>query len=374
MKKLLVIAENWPPRVGGIERYLINLLKALPEEFTVTVVAPPGSETDIAPNITVVSKRFFWPVIKPAWLFLYMYVLALAKKESFDAVLCGKALFEGRVAQRLKKELGIPYIVCTYGMEIHTWLNSSRTKKQLVQVLTDADRVLVINNQMQKELVDLGISASAMTKLHPGLPDEALAVPDEDRIAEIKKKYEIKGRYVFTLARLVPRKGIDDLIHAFAELEQTTYGDVQLVIAGNGPEAQELQKIADREYIRPLFLGTIPDEDIAPLMAGASIFALTPKDIDGDVEGFGIVYLEAQAAGTPILATKTGGVPEAMQEGKTATLVTPKNIKEISAALTKMLSNPVETKNMGTAGRIFVAEHFSATTQAKTLVKIIETL
>ena len=129
--KALLLAENWPPRVGGIENYLTNIARHLGEE-SVEAVTPD-------------KRRFFWPIIKPAWLPLFLGFYRKAKRGEFEVVLCGKALFEGLIGYYLKKRLGIPYVVFTYAMEIEVWASDPRDRKKLEKVLKAADRVVYIN-------------------------------------------------------------------------------------------------------------------------------------------------------------------------------------------------------------------------------------
>src|SRR5688572_24346197 len=115
MQKVLLLAENWEPRIGGIERYLKGVVETLQKEgFEVEVVEPR-------------VKKFFWPVIKPSWLPLFIFLWRKVRRRDFDVLLCGKALFEGLLGYYLKKYLGIPYLVFTYAMEIDAWQRNDAT-------------------------------------------------------------------------------------------------------------------------------------------------------------------------------------------------------------------------------------------------------
>lgn len=360
--KILLLAENWPPRVGGIERYLAGMAGELAKQHKITVIAPaspddalPAADEKMGGNVTVIRKKFFWLFIKPAWLPLYVYIHRLVQHEKFDLVLCGKGLFEGLVGYYLKKRLNIPYIVCTYYMEINEWQKKPSTLRKLRRVFTSADHVIIITEAIRKTIESLGAAPKNILKIHPAVDVMFLArirvvrntASTSTEPVPVPEKYTIENPYILSVSRLIPRKGLDDLIHAFAKLDQTKFADVDLVIVGDGPQRSELEKIAEQEYVRPVFLGNVPSEDLPGLYTNAQLFALTPKELEGDIEGFGIVFLEAGAAGLASLGTKTGGVPEAIEHDKTGLLAEPGNIDEIYQLLTRLLSDKKLRERLG---------------------------
>lgn len=337
--KILLLAENWPPRVGGIENYLTHIAAGLPK----------GSVTVVEPS----KKRFFWPIIEPSWLPLFISLFRQAKREQYDAVLCGKALFEGLIGYYLKKHLGIPYVVCTYAMEIETWAKNARQKRKLMRVLRNADRVVYINDVTKQSLLNLGVTEKQLVKIWPGVDDAYFTRPTEERSAQVLKKYAVKKPYILCVSRLIKRKGIDTLIEAFAELDQIKHTSTQLVIVGDGPERQALQELSQQNWMDKsiAFLGHVPDADLSVFYAGAEFFALTPRPLDNDFEGFGIVYLEAAAAGLPVIATKTGGASEAVLHKETGLVVQPDSVPAVKEALEYLLTKPDERQRMGDLAR-----------------------
>lgn len=365
--KVLLLAENWPPRIGGIETYLTNIAAELQKAGDeVTVIAPDTSSNYSLPvtGYSLLRRRFFWPLVKPSWLPLYWYVKRVAKQEQIDVVLCGKGLFEGLVGHYLEKKLGIPYIVFTYAMEIEVWMKKRNTRRKLEDVISTAEKIIYINNVTRRKLEELGAAPEQLQKIQPGVEGRFLKPAKEQHVIQ---KYDLKKPYVLTVARLIPRKGIDDLIEAFSQLDQTKHGSVELVIAGDGPDAERLQQVASRSFVQPRFLGFVPHDDLTALFANAQLFALTPKNIDGDFEGFGIVYLEANATGVPVLATKSGGAGEAVIHKETGLLVEPGNVAEIKEAMEYILNHPADAKRMGDAGKKRAHEEFNWEKQAGTL-------
>ncbi|MEK7500465.1 MAG: glycosyltransferase family 4 protein, partial [Patescibacteria group bacterium] len=307
-----------------------------------------------------------------------------------DIIICGKALVEGRIALLLKKKFGIPFTICTYGMEIATWSRTARVKKQLEKVIHHADAVLHINNKTKQELLALGAPEEKLHVLYPGIDAEKLSVmnnPDD-----VLKKYGITPPYIICVARLVKRKGIDDLIQAFAKITvipapepesrqstawipgQARDDKLSLVIIGDGPERKTLEKLAKKINANVVFLGKISDEDIRALYSKATLFALTPKELPGDYEGFGIVYLEAGFFGLPVVGTKTGGVAQAIEDGTTGLLAEPGNTLSIQNTLQKMLSEPTLATQYGKAGKERVMHEFTWDTIINRLDIIIQNI
>lgn len=369
--RIWLLTENWPPRVGGIERYLTGIAGHL-DGHEVTVIAPFDSPANsgIAQGkpleVRVLRKRFFWPMW-PKWLPLYFALKKMATTEKPDVIICGKALVEGRIAKMLKKSLGIPYIICTYGMEIATWEQLPRTRKQLQRVLHHAGAVIYINKQTKQELLALGVPEHNLHELYPGIDSEKLSHMNASE--DVLKKFNIVKPFILSVSRLVKRKGTSDLLEAFAKLEEE---NLQLVIVGDGPERNSLEKQAKMLGIDAVFLGTVSDDDLHALYSRATLFALTPKALPGDYEGFGIVYLEAGFFGLPVIGTKTGGVGEAIQDGITGITAEAGNIASIQDALHKLLTVPTLATQYGKQGNQRVMDEFLWEQTIAKLTNILE--
>ena len=338
-----LLAENWPPRTGGIENYLTNIAAQLRSQHSVQVIAPAGEAQEDA---YVWRRRFFYPLVRPKWSPLLKWLRA---KDQPDLMLCGKALFEGQLASKL----GVPYVLFTYAMEIKTWSQSPRLKKKLEQVIKGARAVVYINEVTRQHLVELGATDEQLLPLPPGINQRSLDAVSEPLVESTARHYGIRAPYILSVGRLIERKGFDILIEAFSQLDQTKLADYQLVIVGAGPEAASLKQVAQDHLVGTYvkFLDNVPDKHLPPLYAGADVFALTPIETENDMEGFGIVYVEAAAQGTPAIATATGGAGEAVVDESTGLVVPPGDSAAVTAALSELLMNEERRTKLGAAAR-----------------------
>lgn len=343
--KVLLLAENWPPRVGGIENYLTNIVRYLKSaHFTVIVPLSKGTkkrDAEVIKRVEVIRRRFFWPLMKPAWGPLYRWIKRRTGVQPHEVTLCGKALFEGLVGYKLKRKYNIPYIVFTYAMEIETWARNKKNSRRLCKVLWNANKVVYINEVTKKTLLAMGVQDKQLVKIWPGVENRFFKQVEEKQIGKIKKKYGINGRYILTTARLVKRKGVDVVIEAFSMIDQVRFENVSLVIAGDGPESKSLKEKAEKLWVNKsvIFLGQVADTELPILYSGAEVFIMTPYKVDDDIEGFGIVYLEAAACGTPSIATRSGGASEAVINEKTGIVIKPNSLEETKSAIELMLQN-----------------------------------
>jgi len=363
--RLGLITEDWRPSIGGIENYLANAVAFLEKAGDeVAVVAPKGRGTrgeKKEKGQRVIRKRFYNPLVRPKWWLLYRWLKKKAKKDGWEVTLCGKALFAGIVGRRLKRALGIPYIVFTYAMEIEEWKKGWWQRVKLKKVLQEADKVICINEITKKSIIELGVAKEKIVKAWPGLSSPYYARVEEEEIRKVLAKYEIERPYVLSVGRLIARKGFDLLVEAFSKIDQTKHGDKKLVIVGDGPLLDELQASVEAEMIdnSVLFLPDVPDDDLLALYAGAYLFALTPRNVGGDMEGFGIVYLEAAGQGVPSVGTRVGGVPEAVIDGGTGILVEEGNVEGVVKAMERILSDRSFRDELGVRARRRAEEEFN---------------
>lgn len=358
---VVLLTEHWPPAVGGIEEYVYQIARHL-AKGSVTVMAPrvrkleqDHIEREQAEGgiRQVIRCRFFWPLIKPAWLPFFVWLWRWQKKQPIDFILCGKGLFEGLVAYYLKRYRGIPYVVFTYATEIATWNSNLRWRRKLKRVLEQADRVVYINEATKKTLLALGVKETRLVKIWPGVDERYFEKPSVEHVSQTLARYGVKKPYILSVARLIARKGLETLIEGFAQLDQTKFSSYHLVIVGTGPHQSALQQLASHVFMSKSihFLGAVPTADLQTLYASADLFALTPKTVGRDMEGFGIVYLEAGAQGVASLATDSGGAAEAVLQQKTGLVVPPDNPVAVRDGLRYLLTNATIAQEYGINAR-----------------------
>jgi phosphatidylinositol alpha-1,6-mannosyltransferase len=268
-----------------------------------------------------------------------------------EAIICGKALFEGRAVRALRKKTPIPYVVMTYAMEVATWLRGWKTRADLHGVLTDASRVVVINDETKRLLHTHGVPDTKLVKIYPGVDDVFFERPAA--VDEFRTRHGLENkRVLITTCRLVSRKGVDTVLDSLPALLREI-PHLAYVVVGDGPERERLQAQADRlgiaSHVR--FLGRTSAEDLRSALSIADIFILTPRTEGTDMEGFGIAYLEAAATGVCSLGSRTGGVPEAVIHNETGLLVPQNDPTAVAGELRRLLTDTDLRARLATAAK-----------------------
>lgn len=358
--RLLLLTEEFPPRVGGIQSYLSGLWGALPPESS-SVLAPSLGVTEEKQSGYHLVRAPFSGWTYPRWRPALHALRNEVERFSPEAIVCGKALFEGRAVRALNARRGanpLPYVVLTYAMEIETWLRSWRTRSHLLRVLKDAARVVVINSETKRLLHSIGVSDKKLVKIYPGVDEAFFSVPDG--VETYRRQNGLMGkRVVLSICRLVPRKGIDVVLRALPRVIERV-PDVLFCVAGDGPEMDRLKALTREldleEHVR--FVGEVSQDDLHRLLAIAEYFVLTPVTIGSDREGFGIVYLEAAAAGKCAIGSQSGGVPEAVLDQETGLLVPEGESDALARRMLELLMNQDLRDRLASAARARAEREF----------------
>jgi len=215
---------------------------------------------------------------------------------------------------------------------------------------------------------------ACLERLSPGVDIDRFT-PDPAARATLRDRYGLGDRpVVVCLSRLVPRKGQDMLIRGLGRIRQRVPGTA-LVIVGGGPHREHLEKLAQRCGVAEdvLFTGGVPGEELAAHHAMADVFAMPCRTRGAglDVEGLGIVFLEASACGVPVVAGRSGGAPETVRDGETGRVVDGTDIDEIVTAVGDLLADPDTAARMGAAGRAWVVENWQWRTQGARLRRLL---
>jgi phosphatidylinositol alpha-1,6-mannosyltransferase len=366
--RVLVVTNDFPPRVGGVQQYVWNLVSNLPPD-RIAVVAPNWSgwrEHDTAQRFPVHRwpSTFLWPTED-----LRRRVYAATREHGSEVVLFGHgfplALLGPTLAER-----GVPYVVLTHGAEV--WLarfpGAARAMRWAFGRASEVTAISRYTASSVERVVPPGVPLSL---LFPGV-DERRFSPDVDG-SSARDRHGVAARMILCASRLVPRKGQDVLI-AGMELVRDLAPGATLVLVGDGPDRARLEELArSAPPASVIFAGQVDDEELPSYYAACDVFAMPCRSRWGglEVEGFGIVFLEAAASGKPVVAGRSGGAAEAIVDQETGLLVEGGEPKAVALAVGSMLRAPDVAARMGRAGRIRVEDGFTWKHQSERLVEVL---
>ena len=357
--KILLITMEYPPDRGGVGNYYFNLVKNL-----------YGHQIEVLKADRSSFYKFFWP----KWLKLYFKVKQQVKKNKPDLIWVGQVLPIGTVAYLIEKFFKIPYFVSTHGMDIMLPQRSARKEKLMMKILEQA-KFLTANSQFTRnQMVKLGISEDKVEVIYPaGHIKQTNEVGNKERVERLKKSLKLEGKKVLlTVGRLVERKGQDLVIKALPRLLENLPDLVYLII-GSGPYRKNLESEVNDLKLnqKVIFVSNASDEDLGAYYQLADAFVMPTRDVEGDIEGFGIVYLEAMSFGLPVVAGRSGGVPEVVIDGQTGLLVNPTNISDISQKIFEVLADIEKSKELVKKGQAKILEEFNWPKQTAKLMRKI---
>lgn len=359
MSRRLLITLGFPPTYGGMQNYLYaRCLAAAPGEITVLAPTAKGYRAfDRAQAFEV----YRWPNRLNAVPGLghmlqlglpLLYALALHRTHRFGAIECGQALPFGMIARLFKRVYGIPYLIWTYGREILKPQRYPILHTILYAVLRDATLVVAVSESTRQVIIRMGVSPERVRVLYPGV-DTTRFHPKVDGTPVIRRHGLQGKRILLTVSRLVPRKGIDTMLRAFPQVREVV-PDVVYLIVGDGPDRPRLEALAQRlqvsEHVH--FVGWVDDEMLPAYYAACDVFVLVSRSIPeaGEVEGFGIVYLEAGACAKPVVAGASGGAVEAVRNGVNGLVVEPTDTTMVARAVIRLLQDQTLAARLGAAG------------------------
>ncbi|MEK2471425.1 glycosyltransferase family 4 protein [Streptomyces noursei] len=361
MSRTLIITNDFPPRQGGIETFVHAMATRFPHD---AVVVYKSSE----PGAPAHDAALPFPVIRdPAPMLLPTHRItsraaALARRYACDSVWFGAAAPLGLMAARLRRETGVARIVATtHGHEVW-WARTPGARPLLRRIgaATDAVTYLGASTRAPIAAVIGPAAAGRMARLVPGVDSEAFR-PGLDGRA-VRQRYGLAGRRVILCAaRLVPRKGQDTLIRALTQIRRRV-PDAVVLLVGGGPDEPRLRRLVTTEALDEgvVFAGAQPHRTLPAFYAAADVFAMPCRTRRRglEVEGLGIVFLEAAAAGLPVLVGDSGGAPDTVRDGETGHVIDGRSPDAVAERLIALLTNPEAARAMGEKGRAWVAEEW----------------
>ena len=355
----LLVTNDFPPKVGGIQSYLWELWRRLPPERTTVFTSAHADAQRFDAEQPFRVLRAERSVLAPTPGTLAR-VRALTDQVAAGVVVIDPALPLGLIGPRLHR----PYAVVLHGAEVTVPARLPGSRSVLRRVVAGASHLIAAGGFPAREARRLvGSGMPATTVIPPGVDAHRFRPlsPGERAKARAELGVSPEDTVVLSVSRLVPRKGMDVLIEAAAELAPARPGLV-VAIAGEGRDRARLTRLALRLRAPVRFLGAVDDEGLPALYGCCDLFAMVCRNRWGGLEqeGFGIVFLEAAAAGVAQVAGASGGAAEAVAPGRTGLVVDrPGDAAAVARALATLLDDPERRAAMGEAARRRAAEEFS---------------
>ncbi|MBP1159260.1 MULTISPECIES: glycosyltransferase family 4 protein [unclassified Rhodococcus (in: high G+C Gram-positive bacteria)] len=361
MRRTLLVTNDFPPRPGGIQSYLQSFANALPADEL--VVYAPRWRGDSHKKFD--ARQPFEVVRHPTTLMLPTPLVArraakLVRSRECDSVWFGAAAPLALLAPGLRRAGAERVVASTHGHEVG-WSMLPGARQALRRIGNTTDTVTFVSKYTRGRFASAFGADAALEHLPPGVDTEVFR-PDPAARAELRARYGLGDRpTVLCLSRLVPRKGQDVLIRALPRIRESIDGAV-LVVVGGGPYQGRLHALAKEtgmaEHV--VFTGTVPSAELAAHHTIADVFAMPCRTRGAglDVEGLGIVFLEASASGVPVIAGRSGGAPETVRENETGHVVDGRSVRQVADSVISVLADRDRAAAMGAAGRTWVTEQW----------------
>jgi phosphatidylinositol alpha-1,6-mannosyltransferase len=288
-------------------------------------------------------------------------IVAAAARHGTDRILFGTPWPLVLTGPRLARA-GLRYASIVHGAELTVPAAVPGLKRWLVHALRGADLLYAVSEYTAEQIRDLiGPSGRPEVEILRARVDVARFRPEAGTV-DVRARMGIPegAEVVLCFGRVVARKGVDRLIEALPAVRERVPGAI-VVVAGTGPRLKAARRLAARTGAPVVFAGRVPDEDAPSLYATAAVFALPVADRWGglEVEGLGVVLLEAAASGVPCVTGRSGGTPEAVIDGETGFVVNGRDVAALADRIAWLLEHPADARSMGAAGREYVTRVFA---------------
>jgi phosphatidylinositol alpha-1,6-mannosyltransferase len=368
MTRILLLSDIFPPKTGGSGRWFWEIYSRLPREQVVVATGedPASQPFDHSHDLNLhrlplaMATRGLRPLRNlKRYIALAWRVRRFAKRERVDVIHAGRNLPEGFIAYLVRRMSAIPYLCYAHGEDIGVSSTSRELAWMTRCVLGRASGVIANSENTRSMLLnDWNVPAERIHLLHPGVDTRRFVPAARDE--SIREELGWHGRTVLlTVGRLQKRKGHDMLIRALPAI-RGRHPNVHYAILGDGDERANLQSLAESLGVadRVQFLGQATDDQLLRCYQQCDLFVLPNRAVGRDVEGFGMVLLEAQACGKPVIAGASGGTAETMKIPETGRVVLCEEPEPLAAMLIEMLRDPAALNEMGRVGREWVCGQF----------------
>lgn len=335
--RLLVITNDYPPKPGGIQQYLSNVVASWPDP--VHVIAPAAESTDDAGRVSRHQAAFMWPTRATGdWIF------ERAERFAPDVVLFGAPYPLPYLGPRLRDRLRVPYAVLAHGAEVTLPAAAPGFRQAIAKALGDAEVRFAVSRYTADRVARL--TGKDVVYLGAGVDVDVFVPPPDGRN---------EAPVVGCVSRFIPRKGQHRLLEAVARLDRPA----EVLVVGKGRKEAKLRRLADRLGVRTRFIVDPPWSEMPGLYRSMDVFCMPCASRWGslEVEGLGLVFLEAAATGLPVLAGDSGGSSETVLPGESGFVV--RSVDDIVEGLDILFGDPQRARGMGAAGRRFVEDRFT---------------
>lgn len=371
---VLLISQVFPPRHGGSGRWFWELYRRLQSVKVHVVAGHAASEAafdrDAGLPITRLGLDFAnWGVLHRKSSREYAHTLLelrrIISRVRPSALHSGKCLPEGLLAAALGRWSGIPFLVYAHGEELTLARTSGELRWLTARVLARASTV-VANSVHTRQMLEehWRVPGARILVMHPGVDTRKFAPAETSQ--QVRQQFGWSGRrVVLTAGTLQKRKGQDMLIRALPAI-RAQVPEVLYVMVGEGPDRADLERLAADHHVRDAvqFRGAPSDDELVACYQQCDVFALPNRQVGWDLEGFGIVLIEAQACGKPVVTGRSGGTSEALEEGETGEVVSCETPGPLAATISALLQDPERALAMGRRGRAWVLRQFDWTVLA----------
>ncbi|MDX1688509.1 MAG: glycosyltransferase family 4 protein [Candidatus Promineifilaceae bacterium] len=371
--RLLILAADFKPSLGGIAEYTHQMalhLQQMGDDVLVLARPAPGDVAFDAGCPYAVQRALLHPSQKPPFIARVRQLGAVASSFGADLILANAPLSEPLAGRAVAWRHRLPFAIVVYGQELYNYVSLRdlpplvRFKKQLVTTvsLRRADLVIAISRFTRSLLQELGVKIDGIAIIPPAVDPDALhAQLAQARAKKVTLPLPAEHPILLTVSRLVERKGIDVTLQALpAVIEKVP--DVRYVIVGAGPDRARLERqVAEQELTEHVrFAGRVSDAEKVLYYDAADVFVMPNRTLPNeDVEGFGIVFLEANAFGKPVIAGRSGGAVDAVVDGVTGLLVDPQDARKVSQAILALLRDSDYAERLGRQGKRRVEEELT---------------
>lgn len=362
LRKTFLITNDLGPRAGGIESFVLGLLERVDKNSVVILTSSQSRSKDFDKEL---FEKFGALVIRDRSKILLptprvaRKAVKIMKEYQAKTIWFGAAAPLALLAKRLRSAGATNIVALTHGHEVW-WAKIPIFRLAISKISADVDSLTYLGDFTKDAMLPVIADKSKLVKIAPGI-DVDHFVPSEIDVKLIEKHKLQNRRVVVCVGRLVHRKGQDKLIEAMPQVLKE-FPDAVLLLVGEGPIRSMLDKLIRHHGLEHhvIFTGRIKFEDLPKYIQLGEVFAMPSRDrfFGLEVEGLGIVYLEASACGVPVIVGKSGGAPDAVIQNQTGLIVDGTKPQEISDAICKLLADKDLARQMGRQGREWVVENW----------------